>query len=503
MLAQRCAAAAASRAQQIRAAAGGSTAGSSPVPLSSASSRCSRRSAAVPSSRSSPECVLQSVQATITLLPSQLMFRVTLWLSPLEVACLIASHRAVGEVRAELAAWAAREVVGVDQVGLQAQLGTERIPALRLLFFWRRKNSAAARARGQEVAAGLQHSMVVRGGVAYSWGAASSGQLGRGSPAQQFHPVPTAVPLSTPVSMVACGGDHSLLVTACGTVWAFGRNVDGQLGNGTSRDSPRPVAMAVPSALQVACGADHSLVLAAKGDVWACGRGAEGQLGFELEDGAERSLLPRSVMEEVHLIACGADHSVAVDHVGQAFSFGENSKGQLGLGHCYNQYRPAKVLLAKGVLVVSADCGGTHSLFMADDARVFGCGGNEQGQLGVGTPEDRLVPVPVLLRAPGTVCRAQRVSCGFSHSLMLTGTGSVWVLGARADSTTEGEQPPWRVQGALDNLRTDDIAAGGGHALCLVSEAVFSFGLGALGARMNSDNMSERANTPSPKRICI
>ena len=43
----------------------------------------------------------------------------------------------------------------------------------------------------------------------------SSGQLGRGSPAQQFHPVPIAVPLAMPVAMVACGGDHSLLVTTC------------------------------------------------------------------------------------------------------------------------------------------------------------------------------------------------------------------------------------------------------------------------------------------------
>ncbi|CAE8645034.1 unnamed protein product [Polarella glacialis] len=204
---------------------------------------------------------------------------------------------------------------------------------------------------------------------------------------------------------------QSVLVTRCGAVWAFGRNSDGQLGTGSDRDASRPVQMLVPPAVQAACGADHSLVLTEDGAVWSCGRGSEGQLGVVLPADTDRILRPMcaSVATGVCYVACGADHSVVLDACGRGFGCGENSKGQLGLGHRDSPMRHgfAEMQLPRGFLAIDVDCGGTHTLLVADDGRVIGCGGNDKGQLGLGPRKDRLVPEKVSIRSNGA-CRARR-----------------------------------------------------------------------------------------------
>eukprot|EP00930_Biecheleria_cincta_P062688 TRINITY_DN4813_c0_g1_i1.p1 TRINITY_DN4813_c0_g1~~TRINITY_DN4813_c0_g1_i1.p1 ORF type:complete len:704 (+),score=61.05 TRINITY_DN4813_c0_g1_i1:71-2182(+) len=428
----------------------------------------------------------------LVFMPQHLLLRMVPWLLPVELARMTMTGLGFWRNSEDLAMWALKEVCGLDihelrQLRRRGRGIAEVLPALRAFFFAACRVSAHQQARCRSVAGGLQHSVFLQKGTAYSWGAASSGQLGRGSPAERFHPLATAINLPVLVQMVACGGDHSVVVGVCGTVWSFGRNSDGQLGTGSDRDASRPVKMAVPAASQVACGADHSLVLSLDGDIWACGRGSEGQLGRCL-DGEVRALVPlRSVSSpRAALIACGADHSIFLDLLGRAFAFGENSKGQLGLGHCETARQPAQMLLPSGFLAVDAVCGGMHTLILADDTHVYGCGGNEKGQLGLGPKKDRLVPAPVRLHAKGTACRAQRVSCGFNYSLLLK-DGSVWVLGGRSAPTRNcpnevSGRPhyathtiPWQVRGQLDELQITDIGAGGGHALCTAVEGVFSF----------------------------
>lgn len=428
----------------------------------------------------------------LSLMSQHLLLRMVPWLLPEELARLTMSELGFWRSSEDLATWALRELYELDVHELRLLRrrcrGTvEVLPALRVLFFASCRARAHQQAQRRSVAAGLQHSVCVQEGIAHSWGSADSGQLGRGTPAERFHPSPTPVHLPVLVHMVACGGDHSVVVTSCGTVWSFGRNSDGQLGIGSDRDASRPVKMAVPAAAQVACGADHSLVLSLQGEIWASGRGSEGQLGMSL-DGEGRTLVPLCSVSspKAAFVACGADHSLFIDFLGCAFAFGENSKGQLGLGHCDTTKQPEQMLLPPGFLAVSADCGGTHTLLLADDSQVYGCGGNEKGQLGLGPKKDRLVPAPVGLHAKGVACRAQRVSCGFSHSLVLQ-DGSVWVLGGRCAPTRSSpseafsrphyatQTAPWRVRGQLGNLQITDIGAGGGHALCIAAEGVFSF----------------------------
>lgn len=436
----------------------------------------------------------------LLMLPSQLMLRVASWLNAASVASLAVVQTSIACQREDMAALVCRETLHVDLTRLRSIPELQKVAALRLLFFAEHQAAAEQHSRKREAAAGLQHSVAVLHGIAYSWGAASSGQLGRGSPAERFHSVPTQILLPSQVVMVACGGDHSLLVTESGAVWAFGRNSEGQLGTGNHRDAARPTAMPVPPATQAACGADHSIVLAADGAVWSCGRGKEGQLGLCSKQAPERSLWPvqaAGLPKSVSQVACGADHSVVLDDIGRVFSFGENSKGQLGLGHCGNQFGPALMLLPRGFLAISADCGGTHTLVVGDTGRILGCGSNDQGQLGLGPPEERLVPVPITWSEVGEPDSGRCVSCGFDNSAVLTRFGTVWVLGGKG--SVHSETPaPWRIRGSLERMRINDVAAGGGHALCLAGQAVYIL---PLGGSMQHAEFPDNSTHATPHQI--
>jgi len=466
--------------------------------------------------------------ATLTLLPMQLLFRLAEWLMPHDILHAFASHKSLVSAIDEVAAWLAHEFLGLAADAFIAQRRLLRSSSFRALHFLQRRGEAVASSQRRHLAAGLKHSVCVRGGVAYSWGAATSGQLGRGSPADRYHPTPTSIPLASPVVTVACGGDHSILVTACKSVWAFGRNSDGQLGMGCDRDSARPVRVLVPSATQVACGADHSVVLADGGSVWAFGRGNEGQLGVALPEGKDRALWPicNVALPEAWRVACGADHTLVIVGGGGAFGFGENSKGQLGLGHRERQLEPARLRLPHGVMIVDADCGCTHTALVADDSRVFGCGSNDQGQLGYGAANDRLLVAPMLLRsmeaagnaaatgifdtssadvgcAADVLACARRVSCGYSHTLLLTSVGGIWVLGSRGASTGQENTKPWRVRGILDRVRADDVAGGGGHALCAAAGDIFSLGIGSPQLRPSAMPQAPYCRTPTPQQVLM
>eukprot|EP00929_Paragymnodinium_shiwhaense_P079864 TRINITY_DN41631_c0_g1_i1.p1 TRINITY_DN41631_c0_g1~~TRINITY_DN41631_c0_g1_i1.p1 ORF type:complete len:668 (-),score=102.82 TRINITY_DN41631_c0_g1_i1:199-2202(-) len=432
-------------------------------------------------------------------LPPQVLCRLAFWLTVPELARLLLCASPLWSQSWELAAWVAREQLVLSRDELSWLCSRLRLPCLRAMNFALRRLDEAANHAGRHIAVGLQHFIAVRNGAAFSWGAATSGALGHGSSAEGFQQIPQPVPLPLAVKLAACGGDHTLLLTTDGRVWAFGRNSDGQLGTGCQRAQTKPVHMTLPTlARSVACGADHSVVLAADASVWSCGRGGEGQLGLALRDEEGLCVLPTQVELSALLeqpqaasgrdslvdvfapaicqVSCGADHTMLLDTLGRVFSCGENCKGQLGLGHRDRQELPALVSLPAGVLIVSAACGGTHSALLADDGYVWGCGGGEHGQLGCGFSGDRLAPSLVMVRPLQHAVRARalRVSCGFNHTVLLSPTGKVWALGGRRTESPDSSCT-WRVRGYLERLQVSDVACAGSRAICSAGGHIFTF----------------------------
>jgi len=164
------------------------------------------------------------------------------------------------------------------------------------------------------IGAGMDHSLAVTStGQALAWGSNSSGQLGTGGPPSAI-PVPVSLPSGTTVTAIAGGNIHSLALTSTGQVLAWGDNVQGELGNGTTTHSLTPVPVSLPlgtTVTAIAVGDQHSLALTSTGVVLAWGRGFEGQLG---NGTSSNSLSPVAVsaFPAAVAIAGGGLHSLAI-----------------------------------------------------------------------------------------------------------------------------------------------------------------------------------------------
>jgi E3 ubiquitin-protein ligase HERC4 len=189
-----------------------------------------------------------------------------------------------------------------------------------------------------QVASGDHHGLALTcGGKLFSWGDNTSGQLGLGPNAGAKISVPQPIEclLSLPIRFIACGGNHCILVSNSGAVYAWGQNLKGQLGLGDTENRPYPTqirSLRNQKITFVACGAEHTVCLTEDGGVFSFGSGQYGQLGHGSKNEEQ---LPRKVIElmgtEVSQIACGQRHTLAlVPTRGRLYAFGLGGSGQLG-----------------------------------------------------------------------------------------------------------------------------------------------------------------------------
>lgn len=270
------------------------------------------------------------------------------------------------------------------------------------------------------IGAGGWHSLAVRAGHVFAWGYNNSGQVGTGGMSNVY--TPTEVPgLPADVTAVAGGANHSLALTSNGRVYTWGSNSNGQLGTGAGaigHFAPTEVT-GLPAGTRVTAitaGSYYSLAVMADGRVFAWGSNLNGQLGIG-ETGGSRST-PVEVTGLPHdavAVAAGVGHSLAVMADGRVFAWGLNSYGQLGIGSHDNTDTPVQVTgIPPDVTAVASGYG--HSLALTADGRVFAWGQNFAGQLGDGTAEDRDTPVEADLPEYTRVTAIASSSGGY-HSL--------------------------------------------------------------------------------------
>lgn len=318
-----------------------------------------------------------------------------------------------------------------------------------------------------QVAGGGYHSLALRAdGTVWAWGSNDHGQLGDGNNINSNTPVPVTGLADAGgnyfhMTQVAGGLYHSLALKSDGTVWAWGDNRYGALGDGTNSSSTTPVQVSgMRNIVQVSGGALHSLALRADGTVWAWGNNDYGQLG----DGTtSNGYYPVRVsgLTGVTQVAGGSQHALAVKSDGTVWAWGNNIYGQLGDGTKTSSYTPVQVTGLTGVTQV---VGGYHSLALKSDGTVWAWGLNDNGQLGDGTKTTSYTPVQVT-GLTGVV----QVSAGYKYSLALKSGGTVWAWGLNdngqlGDGTTADETTP--VQ-SLDLPAQNYIAAGDAHTLSL------------------------------------
>lgn len=234
-----------------------------------------------------------------------------------------------------------------------------------------------------EISAGYYHSLARKGdGSVWAWGLDYAGRLGTG-PDGDPDLVPLQVPGLSDVVHVSAGGDHSLALRADGSVWAWGSNNAGQLGDGTTVTRDMPVRVTgLPNVVEIAAGADHSLARASDGSVWAWGGNYQGQLG----DGTnvDRAVPLRvNGLQDVVAISAGGTVSAARTREGNVWMWGANFDAQLGDGTYDQRTTPERLPDLAGVARISV--GNAHTLALASDGTVLAWGRNDYGQLGDGT----------------------------------------------------------------------------------------------------------------------
>ena len=310
-----------------------------------------------------------------------------------------------------------------------------------------------------DLAAGENHSLALSDdGSVWSWGNNSHGQLGIGDSGGGTEiDQPKKVLLLTDIIAIDAGYAHSLALQDNGTVWTWGSNTNGQLGNGksgidTSEDTPTLI-QTLDNCVDVAAGYGHSVALKKDGTVWTWGFNSSGQLGDDSEiDRNYPAIVPG--LSNIIAIAVGDYHTVVLKNDGTVWAWGDNPFGQLGDGTTTMKKTPVRVVDIANVTSIAA--GYVHTLALRNDGTVWGWGGNVFGQLGDNSTDMRTRPVK-----SDIFPKAIAVEAGHYHSLVLKSDGSVWSFGSNSfgqlgDSTLQAQTLPLQVHG-VNNLGTLDI----------------------------------------------
>jgi alpha-tubulin suppressor-like RCC1 family protein len=262
------------------------------------------------------------------------------------------------------------------------------------------------------LAPGRTHSLALcSDGTLAAWGSNGYGQLGNGSTTDRNVPVAvirSGVLSGKTVVALAAGDGHSLALCSDGTLAAWGANGYGQLGNGASADRNLPVAvvqsgvLAGKTVVALAAGDGHSLALCTDGTLAAWGRNVDGQLG----DGSNSNRnVPVAVTQggvlasrTVVALAAGDGHSLARCSDGTLAAWGRNVDGELGDGSTTNQNIPVAVTqngVLAGKTVVALAAGDGHNLALCSDGTLTAWGRNNDGQLGDGSNSNSNIPLAV------------------------------------------------------------------------------------------------------------
>jgi alpha-tubulin suppressor-like RCC1 family protein len=318
--------------------------------------------------------------------------------------------------------------------------------------------------------AGYQHTCaLLSSNEVRCWGSNERGQLGDGTGVDSFLPV-LVRRLGSDVRAITAGGRQTCVLLAGRTVRCWGRNDDGQLGDGTQfEDRWTPVNVSgLAGVRSVVAGGRHTCALLMAGNVRCWGSNDVGQLGDNTR--VHPRLNPVDVVglgHSVRAIVPGIWHTCAVLNNGSARCWGQNDRGQVGDGTRVTRRRPYFSVhgLDRDVRMVAA--GSSHTCALLMNGTVVCWGANDRGQLGDGTTTDRLTPVPV--RGLGGV---SAIAAGDAHTCALLQRGVVRCWGANGDGqlgdrTTTDRQRPVAVD-RLASVGAISTGAGVNHTCALL-----------------------------------
>ncbi len=320
--------------------------------------------------------------------------------------------------------------------------------------------------RPKAASCGALHSLVLNtDGDVYAMGYNGYGELGIEAIDYTTHSSPVQVHNISDVKAVSAGYYHSVALKNDGTVWAWGYNDYGQIGDNSNdtRTAPVQVGGGMNGLVAVSAGDYHTLALKSDGTVYAWGYNSFGQLG-DNSNISKNYPVQVSGLTGVVAIAAGGSHSLALKCDGSVWGWGNNSSGQLGNGTNSTSYVPVQMNGGKVYKAIAA--GYIHSVLLRFDGEVRTCGYNYYGQLGNGNNINGNSPALI----SGGTANVVSIAAGAHHSIIKKSDGSIQAWGKNdhgqlGNAGNTHSNVPVTTLGALSD--TVSISAGGDHSAAI------------------------------------
>ena len=332
--------------------------------------------------------------------------------------------------------------------------------------------------------------VVMEDGSLWAWGANYAGQLGDSTTTNRLIPVK----VMDDVTYVSAGGDHCMAVRSDSSLWGWGDNRYGQLGGGPYEFGGNPPIKVMDNVKSVAAGVSYTIALKSDNSLWAWG----GEYGYAMiGDGAtEGRLTPVHIIDSI-VFASAEFHTMVIDTDARLWAWGQNWDGQIGDG-TRTVYDFDDRLLVEDNEKVSPICimdnvaaaavGNNYSFAVRTDNSLWAWGNNLYGQLGDGTTTDQINPIKIM-------DGVKSVSAGCGHTMVIKTDGSLWgwglnALGQLGDGTTIDRHTPVKI---MDGVVS--VATGSAHTIALKADgSLWAWGDNSSGQL--GDGTTEQRLTP-------
>lgn len=339
-------------------------------------------------------------------------------------------------------------------------------------------------------------------GSLWAWGLNTSGQLGDNSATSKSSPVQT-VSSGTNWNQVAAGTYHIASIKTDGTLWLWGNNGAGELGDNTRTNKSSPVQTVAGGTnwKQVAIGGSVDSAaftggIKTDGTLWLWGYNFDGQIGDNTVTSKSSPVQTVSGGTDWKLVACGHTHSGAIKTDGTLWMWGAGGFGQLGNNAVNNASSPVQTV-SGGNNWRQVSCAYLFTAAIKTDGTLWTWGYNGDvtgGQLGDNTKVRKSSPVQTV--AGGT--NWKQVSCIFSHTAAIKTDGTLWLWGnnfynSLGDTTSTEKSSP--IQTVASGTNWKQVACGYGFTAAIKTDGtLWSWGRNNLGQL--GDNSSTQQSSP-------
>jgi len=295
------------------------------------------------------------------------------------------------------------------------------------------------------------------------------GNLGDNSITGKSSPVQT-VAFGTNWKQVDCGFAHTASIKTDGTLWVWGLNFYGQIGDNTISKKSSPVQTIAFGVnwKQVACGFLNVLAIKTDGTLWGWGYNNDGCLGDNTV--VQKSSPVQTVAGGTNwkqVSSAGFSNTAAIKNDGTLWTWGSNSYGQLGDNTIVTKSSPVQTVTF-GTNWKQVTCGRHHTIAIKTDGTLWSWGRNLSGQLGDNTVTNRSSPVQTV--AFGT--NWKQVDCGYHSTTAIKNDGTLWCWGLNqygglGDNTIANKSSPVQTTAYGNNWK--QVSCGQYHAAAVTN----------------------------------